>query len=84
MATQEERKRQEIVVTAFISALVEGVRALGPHGVNEDTLYASVSSMTNRKAFNMIVAELIAQKTFKRRLFDLVYCGPCMVEEEEK
>lgn len=74
-----------VAVTAFIAALVEGVRLLGPRGVNEDQLYASVAKMASRKAFDMVVAELIEQKTFKRiGPYGLVYCGPCMVQDEDQ
>ncbi len=76
-----EREEQTAAVTAAIAALVEGVRLLGPRGADEDDLYASVASMMDRRAFDMIVAELIAQRTFKRRLFDLVYCGPRVLGE---
>lgn len=76
MNTPEEQK---VVVTAFISALVEGVRRFGLLGVPESRLYASVSERIDRKAFNLIIEELIEQKTFKRRGAKLVYCGPCMV-----
>lgn len=66
-----------IAAQAFTAALVEGVRLLGPRGVNEDQLYATVSKLADRKAFDMIVEELIAQKTFKRiGPYGLVYCGP--------
>lgn len=80
MSTYDERR---VATTAFIAALVEGVRLLGSHGVNEDLLYASVAKVADRQAFDMIVAELIEQKTFKRiGRYGLVYCGPCMVQDE--
>lgn len=76
MATREE---QIAVTTAFISALVEGVRLLGVLGVDEDQLYTSVWRVIERPAFDMIIAELIAQKAFKREGTKLIYCGPCML-----
>lgn len=76
MNTPEEKK---VIVTAFIAALVEGVRAFGLIGVPESRLYHSVSERIDRKAFNQIIEELIEQKTFKRRGAKLVYCGPCML-----
>ena len=82
MGEQELRKKNEIMVTAVISALVEGVRLLGRRGTNEWNLYDSVSRVMDRRAFDMIVAELIEQKTFRREGNRLHYCGPCMVEED--
>ena len=77
-----EEEEKKVVVTAFIAALVEGVRLLAQHGADEESLYASVSAMMDRRSFDMIIGELIKQKTFKRRgLSNLVYCGPCMLIE---
>jgi hypothetical protein len=76
MNTPEERK---VIITAFISAIVESVRALGPVGVNENQLYAAIAQRMDRDAFDMIMCELIAQKTLKRQGPMLVYCGPCML-----
>lgn len=75
---------KRVIVTAFISAIVEGVRLLGQLGADEDALYESVAGVMDRKAFDMIVNELIEQKTLKRRRLYLVYCGPCMLEPEER
>ncbi len=72
---------EEVAVTAVIAALVEGVRLLGRKGTNEWALYNSIATLMDRKAFDMIVAELIEQKTFKRDGNRLTYCGPCMVEK---
>lgn len=70
------RDQKLIAAQAFTAALVEGVRLLGPKGVNEDQLYESVSTLADRKAFDMIVAELIEQRTFRRvGPYGLVYCG---------
>lgn len=71
------REEQRVAVTAFIAAVAEGLKFLGPRGANEDELYDSVGTMADRRAFDMIVAELIAQKTVKRVGDRLVYCGPC-------
>jgi len=71
-----------VAVTAVISALVEGVRMLGRRGTNEYALYDSISQLMDRKAFDMIVAELIEQKTLRREGNRLTYCGPCMIEED--
>lgn len=76
MNTPEERK---VIVTAFIAAIVEGVRGFGLIGVHESRLYHSVAEQVDRKAFNVMIEELIEQKTFKRRGAKLVYCGPCML-----
>lgn len=81
MNTPEEKS---LATTAFISALVEGVRLLGPRGVNEDQLYAAVSKMASRNVFDMVIAELIEQKTFKRiGPFGLIYCGPRPITEKQ-
>ncbi len=77
----EVNRPEEVTVTAVISAMVEGVRLLGRKGTNEWELYDSISRIMDRKAFDMIVAELVEQKTFKRDGNRLTYCGPCMVEE---
>lgn len=71
------REEQRVAVTAFIAAVAEGLRFLGPNGANEDELYDAVGTMADRRAFNLIVDELIKQKTVKRVGNRLVYCGPC-------
>ena len=74
-------EEQKVAITAFATALVEGVRLIGPCGVNEDQLYASVAKMIDRRGFDLVVAELIEQKTFRRMgPYGLVYCGPRMVQ----
>ena len=76
--SDEERT---VAITAFTTALVEGVRLIGACGVNEDQLYASVAKMIDRHGFDLIVAELIEQKTFRRiGPYGLVYCGPRMIQ----
>jgi hypothetical protein len=79
----EQHELQRIQITAVIAALVEGVRMLGPKGTNEYALYSSIATLMDRKAFDMIVTELIEQKTFKRDGNRLTYCGPCMIGENE-
>lgn len=71
-----KRELQRIQITAVISALVEGVRMLGRKGTNEYNLFDSVSRIMDRKAFDLIIAELIEQKTFRREDNKLFYCGP--------
>jgi hypothetical protein len=76
MLINQETEEKRVAVTAAIAALAEGVRLLGSKGTNEWALYQSVSAMMDRKAFDMIIAELIEQKTFKRDANRLTYCGP--------
>ena len=78
------RDEQKVVVTAFISALVEGVRGFGPLGVDEDRLYASLAARVDRRGFDMIVTELLAQKTLKYKdPHTLVYCGPSPLDKPQ-
>jgi hypothetical protein len=76
--TQHDRT---VIVTAFISAITESIREAGRIGLPQDGLYDVLSGAVDRGAFDMIVDELIAQKTIKRGANGmLVYCGPCPIE----
>lgn len=66
-----------VAVTAFIAAIAEGLRMLGAGGAPEDALYDTVATACARPAFDMVVDELIRQKTIKRVGGRLIYCGPC-------
>ncbi len=52
---------------------------LGRKGTNEWALYDSVSTLMDRKAFDLIVAELVEQRTFRREGNRLIYSGPSPV-----
>lgn len=81
MNAEEAAEERRIIVTAIISAIAEGVRHAGPRGMNQWALYDSVSQAMDRKAFDMIVAELIGQKTLRRDGNRLAYCGPSPIGE---
>lgn len=72
MNTPEEKK---VVVTAVISAIVEGLRRF-PNGVPDYLLYSTIAKLMDRPAFDMIVEELVAQRTVRKTEGRLWYCGP--------
>lgn len=74
MNTREEKG---VILIAMISALAEGVRMFGSQGVGEEDLFTSMEKMMSRSAFDLLISELVVQKTLKKHEGLLIYCGPC-------
>jgi hypothetical protein len=78
-----EAEAQRVALTAYLAALVEGVRLLGPDGVDVDALYEAVSPMASRDIFVQCTEELVRQKTLKFDGTRVYYCGPNPLTRKE-